>query len=128
MDYQTIKVRAYYAIGKHPEKIIVEFDCGHQGKKYRHHYNYNKPFNIQLLCGHCHMKVHHPVRKIHRDWTKEVTNIHFKNFPDNLDIEIRHEAIVRGMLWDETVITILSEHFKEGKNGSKRNTQFSRNT
>jgi len=48
------KQEAYRIMYRNPEKIIVEYECEHEGPKQRHHYDYDKPFNIHLLCLSCH--------------------------------------------------------------------------
>jgi len=36
------------------DKIIIDFECPHDGPKHKHHEDYGKPFNVQLLCTMCH--------------------------------------------------------------------------
>lgn len=43
-------------VHRYPQFVIVDGDCGHDGPKQRHHYDYKKPFNVKLLCSTCHGK------------------------------------------------------------------------
>jgi len=56
-----LQEEAYSLMIKHPDKIIIEHECEHDGEKVRHHYDYNKPFNVMLLCTYCHSKIHFPL-------------------------------------------------------------------
>lgn len=52
------KAFAHQQIQMHPERVVVELECIHEGKKVRHHYDYSKPFNVHLLCMSCHRKTY----------------------------------------------------------------------
>ncbi len=55
------QLTAHYLANRYPGKIIITFDCGHEGKKIKHHPDYKKPLEIELLCMKCHWgkKDHH---------------------------------------------------------------------
>ena len=50
------QLTAHYLANRYPSRIIVTFDCGHSSKKVKHHPDYEKPYNIELLCWKCHGK------------------------------------------------------------------------
>jgi hypothetical protein len=45
--------QVYYLNKKYPEKIKIIFMCEHKGKKEKYHPDYNKPFEVEVLCRHC---------------------------------------------------------------------------
>lgn len=45
---------AHYLANRYPYKVIVLFECEHRGEKEKHHPNYSKPFEVELLCHSCH--------------------------------------------------------------------------
>ena len=52
-----------YRLNKaHPENLIVLFSCNHSGRKVRHHPDYSKPFEIELICERCHYARHYAQR------------------------------------------------------------------
>jgi DNA-binding XRE family transcriptional regulator len=53
-EEMTEQQTAQSLVVRFPKKVIVEGDCGHPGKKDRHHPDYSKPFNVILLCRSCH--------------------------------------------------------------------------
>ena len=53
---------AYRLNHEHPEKIIILKDCGHAGKKEKHHPDYDKPFEVEILCEICHDERHYVQR------------------------------------------------------------------
>lgn len=55
--------QAYRLMAKFPEKVNIIFRCGHAGPKERHHPDYNKPFDVELLCIHCHHARHAEARE-----------------------------------------------------------------
>jgi len=50
------QIAAHSWSNRHPEKLIILFECEHSGKKEKHHPNYDKPFEVELLCSKCHNK------------------------------------------------------------------------
>lgn len=58
-DSLTPRRRSEKTMNRNPEKIRVLRTCGCRGiKKIRHHPNYNKPFEVELLCYGCHWLAH----------------------------------------------------------------------
>lgn len=58
-DDLPLRLQAYSLNQKHPEKIIVLFKCEHNNKyQEQHHPDYNKPYEVELLCKHCHFMKH----------------------------------------------------------------------
>jgi len=55
--------QAYRLNQQHPENIVILFDCKHIGDKHRHHPNYNKPFEVEVLCVKCHQSRHYIQRR-----------------------------------------------------------------
>lgn len=45
-------------VQQNSDKLIVLKECNCNRKKIRHHPNYNKPLEIELLCRQCHWKEH----------------------------------------------------------------------
>ena len=45
---------AHYLANRYPEKLIILFQCSHDGEKQKHHPSYEKPFEVELLCPKCH--------------------------------------------------------------------------
>lgn len=50
------QMAAHSWANRHPEKLIILRECEHEGKKHKHHPDYSKPFEIELLCCRCHGK------------------------------------------------------------------------
>lgn len=48
------KLTAHYLANRYPKRLIILFTCEHDGKKYKHHPDYNKPFEVEILCSKCH--------------------------------------------------------------------------
>ena len=48
----------YFLVNMFPGKLIVDYECPHEGKKAKHHCDYSKPFNIHKLCPKCHGAAH----------------------------------------------------------------------
>ncbi len=42
----------------YPEKLNVILSCTCPGKKVIHHPDYTKPFDVYMLCGSCHRRLH----------------------------------------------------------------------
>ena len=55
----------YSEMNKRTNEIIILFECKHHTTytKHRHHPDYNKPLEIELLCKHCHQSRHKAQRK-----------------------------------------------------------------
>jgi hypothetical protein len=55
----------YNSMKKHKESIIVLYECSHDDgrTKHRHHPNYDKPLEVELLCTHCHHEKHKRERR-----------------------------------------------------------------
>lgn len=69
-DELVDKQKVYYLNKKYPEKIIIMFECEHKGIKQNHHPDYDKPFEIEKLCKHCHYLRH-------KDNIDEIFNVPF---------------------------------------------------
>ena len=50
--------KARYLSNRYPEKNIVLGDCNHDGRKHKHHIDYNEPFEVFNMCGSCHLTEH----------------------------------------------------------------------
>ncbi len=56
----TARVR----IQNHPERRIILFNCGHSDRiQVNHHPDYDKSYEVHLLCRKCHYAVHYIPRK-----------------------------------------------------------------
>ena len=64
------RTKAYQLNNSYPEKIVILTECKHGGKKERHHPDYDKPFEVELLCKSCHFSRH-------RDLLDDTFNIPF---------------------------------------------------
>ena len=61
-DHDSYRIYACKLMNQYPEKINVLKKCGCEGKrKIKHHPNYNKPFEVELLCYGCHWKAHEKI-------------------------------------------------------------------
>lgn len=85
---------------KYPERVIVLRECKCAGKKERHHPDYSKPFEIELLC-----KAHHNAQKPSRKVViPETTIIENKFDPRKTKEQIKNEL---RFLAQETINMIL---------------------
>jgi hypothetical protein len=60
-DYTELSQNHYdvYELNrKYPDKIVILKECEHKGKKQKHHPDYDKPFEIEILCKKCHFLKH----------------------------------------------------------------------
>lgn len=56
---QTKRKKVYHAIKA--KKIIKQYECNICGRHrftYAHHNDYNKPLDVEFLCGRCHRGTH----------------------------------------------------------------------
>jgi len=54
-NFRPPKYHAAIMMQKYPEKIKILRECPHKNKKRdRHHPDYSKPFEVELLCRPCH--------------------------------------------------------------------------
>jgi hypothetical protein len=47
---------AHYLANRYPQRVVVTLNCGHEGAKSKHHPDYSKPYEVELLCHKCHGK------------------------------------------------------------------------
>ena len=50
-DQQT----AHYLANRYPSRLVIISECPHGGKKKKHHPDYKKPYEVELLCNLCHL-------------------------------------------------------------------------
>ena len=50
----NMKKTAHYLANRHPEKLVILSICEHEGRKQKHHPDYSKPYEVELLCCKCH--------------------------------------------------------------------------
>jgi len=55
------QLTAHYLANRYPERINILCECPHAGKKQKHHPDYDKAYEIQLLCHKCHAKTRRKV-------------------------------------------------------------------
>ena len=48
------QLTAHFLANRYPQKLIIKAECNHEAKKYKHHEDYSKPFEVELLCRECH--------------------------------------------------------------------------
>jgi len=92
----------YYLMKKYPRKVVVEFECPHEGKKQKHHCDYSKPFSVHLLCNKCHGEK----RKTGVNNPNEF-DLLIKKFPDNLHKALKSEAIKKGFTLKGYIVALL---------------------
>ena len=54
---------AIYKANDHKAKLIILCACNHDGKKMKHHPDYDKPLEVELLCYKCHFRKHAQLNK-----------------------------------------------------------------
>jgi len=60
--YPQYKARVYQIMRRNPEKIIILRECSCKTqRKIKHHPDYEKPFEVELLCFSCHWKAHEKI-------------------------------------------------------------------
>jgi len=58
-SYFRLKNLAHKIANKYPDKVKILKECECQGKrKIKHHPDYSKPLEVELLCYTCHWKAH----------------------------------------------------------------------
>jgi len=58
-DRMRYMERSHRIMNSHPEKIKILNECDCRiAKKVKHHPDYDKPFEVELLCFGCHWKAH----------------------------------------------------------------------
>jgi len=63
-DEDRKKGTARVRVNNHPKRRIILFNCGHSDRiQVNHHPNYDKSYEVYLLCRKCHYAVHHIPRK-----------------------------------------------------------------
>jgi hypothetical protein len=67
-SYLSPHTEVYLLNKKYPEQIKVIYECPHHGKKQKHHPDYDKPFEIELLCFACHHIRHKEKRILFNKW------------------------------------------------------------
>ena len=40
------QIRAHSWANRHPEKLVIEYECPHEGEKHKHHPDYLRPILI----------------------------------------------------------------------------------
>ena len=78
---------------KNPDAFIILGECSHTGKKVKHHPDYDKPFEIELLCIKCHTRHHALIRRLKNrpkksSW-EETREIKGKRPPEDLCVKLR---------------------------------------
>ena len=58
-----IDVRARTLANQFPEKLNIVWECACNGRKEKHHFDYNKAFDIFLACKKCHWWFHKTINK-----------------------------------------------------------------
>ena len=58
-----VRGAAYAEMAKHKDDLIILSRCIHPGMKHRHHPDYTKPLEVELLCVSCHHQRHKEVRR-----------------------------------------------------------------
>ncbi len=86
------QLTAHYLVNRYPQKVKILFNCGHDGKKGKHHPDYKKPFEIELLCHKCHGK-HIKDRKLEKRIEAPVDYISKPLFVDLEKMERERERL-----------------------------------
>ena len=61
-EYDLYRIKACKIMNEHPDKIKILKEClCEERKKIKHHPNYNKPFEVELLCYSCHWEAHEKI-------------------------------------------------------------------
>jgi len=92
-DECSPRQRAYYLNSSHPELTVVLSECLHNGKKERHHPNYEKPHEVELLCRSCHHARHKDTNPFNRFSETKRKRMH-KNNLHTRSLSVPTEEIV----------------------------------
>lgn len=86
------KASIYSKVFNHPEKLIILRECECDKPKIKHHPDYNKPFEIELLCKSCHWKEH---KRLNPEFSKIKKKRKYlpKDFIPQLSIRMDEELI-----------------------------------
>lgn len=52
------KSHVYSEMNKNKDRLVILYECCHPGQKVRHHSDYSKPLEVELICRSCHSKRH----------------------------------------------------------------------
>lgn len=63
-EYLNLRNAAYRKIKENEITVIYECPCVNTKRKVRHHFNYNYPNFVLLLCDSCHRKEHYRLRSL----------------------------------------------------------------
>jgi len=50
------QIIAHSLANRHSKKLVILYECEHKEKKQKHHPDYDKPYEVELLCCKCHGK------------------------------------------------------------------------
>lgn len=53
-EYLNPRQEVYSIMNKNRDSLIILKECTHKGPKDRHHPNYDRPLEVELLCKKCH--------------------------------------------------------------------------
>lgn len=56
---------AYKEMNSNEGNLVILYECPHYGNKHRHHPDYKKPLEVELLCQRCHAERHREVLDEH---------------------------------------------------------------
>ncbi len=85
---------AHYLANRYPEKLIILYECTHEGKKHKHHADYSKPHEVELLCSECHSKKERKPYKPYK--RREVTELALSTRFENIIKSSRKDLLDAG--------------------------------